>query len=322
MTEPILVVENLHVRFRRDGTLIHPVRGVSLRMDPGECVAVVGESGCGKSLTALSVARLPPTDRAEVSGRVVIDGIDVSTGGAAALAGVRGRRVAYVFQDPAGSLNPVMRAGDQIAECLREMPAASRRERIVELLGKVGLSDPERCARAYPCMLSGGMQQRVMLAVALAGRPRLLIADEPTTALDVVTQRGVLDLIAALAASDGLAVLLITHNLALVSGRAVRVYVMYGGHVVESGPTGAVLADPRHPYTRGLLAAVPRLDDPPGRRLEDIPGVVPGADAWPAACAFAPRCPRADARCHREPPPEVSSSHGRTCRCWLAVAGA
>ena len=316
MTGPLLQVENLHVRFRRDGTLIHPVRGVSLRVCAGECVAVVGESGCGKSLTALSIARLPPTDRAAVTGRVVLDDIDISAGRAAELASVRGRRVAYVFQDPAGSLNPVMRVGDQIGECLRDLPTATRRVRVEDLLGKVGLADPGRCARAYPCMLSGGMQQRVMLAMALAQRPKLLIADEPTTALDVVTQQGVLDLIGSLAASEGLAVLLITHNLALVAGRADRVYVMYGGQVIESGATAALLTTPRHPYTRGLLAAAPRLDDPPGRRLPDIPGVVPGADAWPAGCAFAPRHPSADARCHRDPPPESSSPDGRTCRCW------
>ncbi len=314
--DPLLTVENLQIRFRRDGVRLHPVRGVSLQVLPGQCVAVVGESGCGKSLTALSVARLPPTDRAEVTGRIVLDGIDVSAGDAAALAQVRGKRVAYVFQDPAGSLNPVMRVGDQIGECLRELPKPVRRARILDLLGKAGLSDPERCARAYPCMLSGGMQQRVMLALALAGRPKLLIADEPTTALDVVTQRGVLDLIGALAADEGLSVLLITHNLALVAGRADRVVVMYGGQVIEAGPVRQVLDGPLHPYTQGLLAAVPRLDDAPGRRLQDIPGIVPGSDAWPAGCAFAPRCPRADARCHRDPPPESPSPDGRSCRCW------
>ncbi len=317
MAGVLLTVDDLHIGFRRDGARLHPVRGVSLQVAPGECVAVVGESGCGKSLTALAIARLPPTDRAEVSGRIVLDGVDVSAGDPASLAQIRGRRVAYVFQDPAGSLNPVMRVGDQVAECLRALPAAARRARVVDLLSKVGLPDPERQARAYPCEMSGGMQQRVMLAMALAGRPKLLIADEPTTALDVVTQRGVLDLIGRLADEEGLAVLLITHNLALAAGRAARVCVMYGGQVVESGAAGEVLAAPRHPYTQGLLAAVPRLDDPPRRRLRDIPGVVPGADAWPAGCAFAPRCAHADARCRAEPPPVAASPDGRACRCWL-----
>jgi len=316
--DELLQVEELSVTFRRDGRMIRPVRGVSLCVGRGECVALVGESGCGKSLTALALTRLPPTDQAAVAGRIRFEGRDLLGLPADALRQVRGRGIAYVFQDPANALNPVMRIGDQMAECLAAMPAAARASRIVDLLARVRLPDPVRCARAFACELSGGMQQRVMLAMALAGRPRLLVADEPTTALDVVTQREVLDLIGELAQAEALAVLLITHNLGVVAGRAARLYVMYGGVVVESGPVRGVLAQPCHPYTRGLCAAVPSLRGPPEARLRDIPGVVPAPDAWPAGCPFAPRCSHPpDADCLAAMPPlrayadrQVRGPHG------------
>ena len=322
MKSPLLTISDLHIRFRRHGATLHPVRGVSLQIAAGECVALVGESGSGKSLTALSIARLPPTERAIVSGDINLDGLDLSSGDPAALAQARCQRLAYVFQDPAGSLNPVMRVGAQIAETLGGAPLSKseRRQRVVELLERVGLQEPQRQARAYPCEMSGGMQQRVMLAMALAGKPKLLVADEPTTALDVVTQRLVLDLIESVAKREGLAVLLITHNLALAAARAHRIYVLYGGTVVESGAASAVTSAPRHPYTGGLLAAVPRLSDPPRRHLRDIPGVVPGADAWPPGCAFAPRCPRADDRCHAAAPPLETDVHQHQYRCWHPLA--
>ncbi|HRR32498.1 MAG TPA: ABC transporter ATP-binding protein [Kiritimatiellia bacterium] len=316
MSQPLLQVDHLSVTFRRDGTLTTPVRDVSLTVQAGERVAVVGESGCGKSLTALSLTRLSPTDRARLQGRVLFDGTDTLTLDSAALTCVRGRGIAYVFQDPSASLNPVMRVQDQIAECLPDLPRAARRAACIELLTRTGLPDPARAARAFPCELSGGQQQRVMLAMALAARPKLLVADEPTTALDVTTQRQVLDLIDALAGADGMAVLLITHNLGLVAGRMARVYVMYAGLVVESGAVTGVLSAPRHPYTRGLLAAVPMLDAPRNAPLQDIPGTVPSPDAWPAGCAFAPRCAMADARCHAEQPPIVDLADGRRTRCW------
>jgi peptide/nickel transport system ATP-binding protein len=315
MSDPLLQVERLAVTFRRDGRETTPVRGVSLAVGAGERVALVGESGCGKSLTALSLTRLPPTDRARLEGRVLFEGTDSLSLDGRGLARVRGRGIAYVFQDPSASLNPVMRVRDQIAECLPGMRRAERLAAAVGLLGKTGLPDPARAARAYPCELSGGQQQRVMLAMALATRPRLLVADEPTTALDVTTQRQVLDLIDALADAYGMAVLLITHNLGLVAGRTSRVYVMYAGQVVESGAVTEVLSRPRHPYTRGLLAAVPMLDAPRHAPLRDIPGAVPSPDAWPAGCAFAPRCAVATPRCAAEPPPEHADG-GRTVRCW------
>lgn len=315
MSEPLLQVEHLAVAFRQDGQETLPVREVSLSVRAGERVAVVGESGCGKSLTALSLTRLSPTDRARLSGRVLFEGQDTLALGARELARVRGRGIAYVFQDPSASLNPVMRVRDQIGECLPGVSRAERLRTAIDLLTRAGLPDPARAAHAYPCELSGGQQQRVMLAMALAARPKLLVADEPTTALDVTTQRQVLDLIDALADATGMAVLLITHNLGLVAGRMSRVYVMYAGHVVEAGAVTEVLSHPRHPYTRGLLAAVPLLDAPRHAPLQDIPGTVPSPGAWPAGCSFAPRCRDAQPRCHAEMPPAAWQGD-RLCRCW------
>ncbi len=315
MSHPLLQVESLAVAFRQEGVETFPVRSVSLTVQAGERVAVVGESGCGKSLTALALARLSPTDRARLSGRVLFEGADTLALAPAALAQIRGRGIAYVFQDPSASLNPVMRVCDQIGECLPHLRRAERAAAALDLLKRTGLPDPARAARAYPCELSGGQQQRVMLAMALAARPKLLVADEPTTALDVTTQRQVLNLIDELADAFGMAVLLITHNLGLVAGRTQRIYVMYAGQVVESGAVADVLSAPRHPYTRGLLGAVPKLDAPRAAPLRDIPGTVPPPDRWPDGCAFAPRCSEASPRCHAEPPPETASA-GRRHRCW------
>jgi len=315
MSAPLLQVEQLAVSFRQEGVETTPVRSVSLTVRAGERVAVVGESGCGKSLTALALTRLSPTDRACVSGRVLFEGCDLLTLPRSALNTVRGHGIAYVFQDPSASLNPVMRVRDQIGECLPGLPRADRRTAILDLLTQTGLPDPARAAQAYPCELSGGQQQRVMLAMALAARPKLLIADEPTTALDVTTQRQVLNLIDKLADANGMAVLLITHNLGLVAGRMERVYVMYAGQIAESGRVLDVLSRPRHPYTRGLLAAVPVLDAPRNAPLQDIPGTVPSPDNWPPGCAFAPRCTEADPRCHTDHPPETASDD-RMFRCW------
>ena len=315
MCAPLLQVEGLSVAFPRDGRATIPVRSVSLDIRAGERVALVGESGCGKSLTALSLARLPPTDTAQVSGRVLFDGADLLALSARGIRAVRGSGIAYVFQDPSASLNPVMRVGAQIAECLRYLPRRDRAGEVGALLARVGLPDPVRAARAYPCEMSGGQQQRVMLAMALASRPRLLVADEPTTALDVTTQRHVLDLIDGLAAAYRMAVLLITHNLGLVAGRMERVSVMYAGRVVEAGRVGDVLTRPRHPYTRGLLAAVPMLDAPQGSALRDIPGTVPSPNDFPAGCAFAPRCPSAQGACGLSEPP-LRQDGGHRWRCW------
>ena len=295
----LLEVENLRIAFHRDGKEIVPVRDVSFSVPEHGRVALVGESGCGKSLTALSLARLSPTDRASISGTTKFNG-----------------RIAYVFQNPGDALNPVMRIAAQIREALpKGMDRKAQDARILELLARTGLPDPARAAHAYPCELSGGQQQRCMIAMALAASPDLLIADEPTTALDVTTQRQVLELIDSLAEETGMAVLLITHNLGLVAGRMDEVNVMYAGRIVESGPVMEVLAHPRHPYTKGLLAAVPALDAPRDAPLADIPGTVPPPDAWPTGCAFWPRCAAVQDRCRQEQPPETVSGFCR-CACW------
>ena len=272
----LLKVEHLRVAFRTEKGLSVPVRDVSFEVPENGRVALVGESGCGKSVTSLAVGGL--VDRAEISGTV--------TGKP---------RIAYVFQNPMQSLNPVMRVGTQIEEGLGRMERQERRSRVTGLLSSVGL--PVGTERKYPCEMSGGQQQRVMIAMALAQKPDLLIADEPTTALDVTTQREVLDLIARIADERKMAVLLITHNLGLVSRYSKFVNVMYAGEIVERGETRSILDSPRHPYTQGLIAAVPRLDAPKDAPLADIPGTVPPPTNWPTGCAFHPRCKFAKPEC-------------------------
>ena len=272
----LLSVKDLRIAFRMEGRMPVPVRGVSFAVPTNGRVAIVGESGCGKSLTALAVGGL--VDRAEISGSV--EGSP---------------RIAYIFQNPMQSLNPVMRVGRQIEEGLRGAHDADARVR--ELLAAVGL--PAETVRKYPCNLSGGQQQRVMIAMALAQEPDLLIADEPTTALDVTTQKEVLDLVNRVADERKTAVLLITHNLGLVAQYSKYVYVMYAGEIVERGTVPEVLGSPMHPYTQGLIAAVPRLDLPKDSPLVGIAGTVPPPTDWPTGCAFHPRCPKATPDCAR-----------------------
>ena len=271
----LLKVEHLRVAFRTEKGLSVPVRDVSFEIPENGRVALVGESGCGKSVTSLAVGGL--VDRAEISG--TIEGKP---------------RIAYIFQNPMQSLNPVMRVGAQIAEGIK-FKVQGLRFKVGELLRSVGL--PEGTERKYPCEMSGGQQQRVMIAMALAQEPDLLIADEPTTALDVTTQQEVLDLIARIADERKMAVLLITHNLGLVSRYSRFVNVMYAGEIVEKGEVRTILDSPRHPYTQGLIAAVPRLDAPKDAPLADIPGTVPPPTDWPTGCAFHPRCKFAKAEC-------------------------
>ena len=271
----LLEVSHLRVAFRTENGLSVPVRDVSFAIPENGRVALVGESGCGKSVTSLALGGL--VDRAEISGTV------------------KGKpRIAYVFQNPMQSLNPVMRVGRQIEEGIRDRGLGNR-SKVSCLLSSVGL--PAGTERKYPCEMSGGQQQRVMIAMALAQAPDLLIADEPTTALDVTMQREVLDLIGRIADERKMAVLLITHNLGLVSRYSKFVNVMYAGEIVESGETRTVLDAPRHPYTQGLIAAVPRLDAPKDAPLADIPGTVPPPTDWPKGCAFHPRCPQARPEC-------------------------
>ena len=302
-SSPLLRVEGLEVLF---GSASHPilaVDGVDFELQAGESVALVGESGCGKTLTALALACLAQEQGARCGGRIEWCGVPVFDMPETSLRRLRGAGIAYVFQDPLSALNPVRRVGAQVAEAVRlhERNAPVRR-RVRDLLARVGLPDPDRQMRAYPHELSGGMRQRVVLAMALACRPRLLVADEPTTALDPTVQVQILALIDDLRNAFDMALLLVTHDLGLAWEHAGRALVMYAGRIVESGPSESVWGAPAHPYTRALLESLPGIT--PGARLPGIPGSVPRPDRWPPGCRFHPRCPYADPRCRTEPPVE------------------
>ncbi|HEX5633409.1 MAG TPA: ABC transporter ATP-binding protein [Gemmatimonadales bacterium] len=316
---PLLEVRDLRITFPVRGGAIHPVDGVSFTIARGETLALVGESGSGKSLTSLGILRLVPAPGRLAPGSVVRLGEQVLTDlDEDAMRAVRGGRIGMVFQDPMTSLNPVFTAGDQIAEAVRahrKLSAAEARQRALALLEEVGIPDPVRRLDEYPHQLSGGMRQRVMIAIALAAEPELLIADEPTTALDVTVQAQILELLDRLRAQRGMAVLLITHDLGVVAGRADRVAVMYAGQIVEEAPTRQLFASPAHPYTRGLFASIPRLEGE-RTRLTPIPGVVPPPTAWPAGCRFAPRCPYPDPR-SGSMPELLPAGAAQTARCWL-----
>ena len=316
----VLEVENLRVTFPAgDGRRVAAVDGVSFSLDQGETLALVGESGCGKSLTSLSLLRLVPAPgRIEPDSRIRLADTDVLALEGNALRAIRGRRIGMIFQDPMTSLDPVFRVGDQIAEGILAHFRISRREareRAVALLRETGIPDPAARADAYPHQLSGGMRQRVMIAIALAAEPEILVADEPTTALDVTVQAQILEVLDRLRTERGMAVLLITHDLGIVAGRADRVAVMYAGQIVEEAPTAALFAHPSHPYTRGLFGSIPRLTGPV-ERLRPIPGTVPSPAAWPSGCRFRPRCPYAFEPCGREPP-HNDVGPGQWMRCWL-----
>jgi oligopeptide/dipeptide ABC transporter ATP-binding protein len=319
-----LEVENLRVTFPgANGTRFAAVDGVSFGLSRGETLALVGESGCGKSLTSLSLLRLvPPPGRIEPDSRIHLGDTDVLALRGEALRDIRGRRIGMIFQDPMTSLDPVFRVGDQIAEgILAHFPISKReaRERAVALLREVGIPDPAARAQAYPHQLSGGMRQRVMIAIALAAEPEILVADEPTTALDVTVQAQILEVLDRLRTQRGMAVLLITHDLGIVAGRADRVAVMYAGEIVEEAPTARLFAQPSHPYTQGLFASIPRLSGPV-QRLNPIPGTVPPAAAWPSGCRFRPRCPYAFDSCVRDPA-LLPAGPDHRARCWLIEEG-
>ena len=320
----VLDVENLRISFPSpDGGRFLAVDGVSFTLDRGETVALVGESGCGKSLTSLALLKLvPPPGRIEEGSAIRLGDTDVIGLAGEALRRIRGRRIGMIFQDPMTSLNPVFTVGNQIAEGIRahfKVSRAEARARSLKLLQEVGIPDAARRLDAYPHQLSGGMRQRVMIAIALAAEPEILVADEPTTALDVTVQAQILEVLDRLRETHGMAVLLITHDLGIVAGRADRVAVMYAGQIVEEAPTAALFARPSHPYTQGLFASVPRLTGPIGR-LTPIAGSVPPPTAWPAGCRFRPRCPKAFARSETMPPLlPVGPAH--RMRCWLADEG-
>ena len=316
----LLEIADLRVTFSTADGVARAVDGVDLVVQAGETVGLAGESGCGKSVTALAMLRLVEHPGLIAHGsRVRFEGRDLLALADRDIRAVRGNHLALIFQEPAAALNPVLTIGSQIAEVIRTHQHGSRAEakrRAVEMLRIVGIPDAAGRADGYAHQLSGGMRQRVLIAIALACRPHLVIADEPTTALDVTIQAEILELLDGLQRQMGMAVLLITHNLGLVAERTRRVYVMYAGQIVEEAGTEALFAAPLHPYTQGLLAAVPRLDQP-RERLAAIPGQVPPATAWPVGCRFHPRCPFAMDRCRTEMPPLLPSGDGRKARCWL-----
>jgi peptide/nickel transport system ATP-binding protein len=320
----LLDVRDLRVSFPMSGGgRVHPVDGVSFTLERGRTLALVGESGCGKSLTSLALLRLvPPPGRIEAGSAVRFGETDLLSLEGEALRRVRGRRIAMIFQDPMTSLNPVFTVGAQITEVIHahfDVPAREARDSAAALLQEVGIPDPVARLKSYPHQLSGGMRQRVMIAIALAGRPEILIADEPTTALDVTVQAQILEVLDRLRETHGMAVLLITHDLGIVAGRADRVAVMYAGQIIETAPTAELFAAPSHPYTQGLFGSVPRLRGPLGR-LSPIRGNVPPPEAWPSGCRFRLRCPIVHQR-SSEMPPLLPVGPDHVMRCWLAEDG-
>ena len=313
---PLLEIKNLQLDFVTDGQAARAVDGVSLHVDAGETVCLVGESGCGKSVTAQSIARLVPTPPARyVAGEMLLNGRNTLKMPQAELQTIRGGVVSYVFQEPAASLNPVFRVGAQIKESLKlHKPDKATDLEVIRLLKLVGIPAPESRLRNYPFEMSGGMQQRVMIAMALASEPKLLVADEPTTALDVTIQAQILDLLSELKQRLGMAILLITHNLGIVGDMADRVAVMYAGQIVELSPARELLRRPLHPYTKALINSVPKLSGG-ASRLSAIPGNVPRIGNFPPGCRFAPRCPIARPECSEKIPELLEVEPGRFVRC-------
>jgi oligopeptide/dipeptide ABC transporter ATP-binding protein len=314
----LLEVRDLSVHIGTGRGVIRAVDQVSFSVAAGRSLGIVGESGCGKTMTALALMRLIPSPVARIAGgQILFDGEDIVTAPAGRLAQLRGGAMAMIYQDPATTLNPVFSIGEQIGEAVRLHERASHKAawaRAVETLRQVGIPDPARCARAYPHQLSGGMRQRAVIAMALACRPRLLIADEPTTALDVTVQAQILDLMRRLRDEIGAAIILITHDLGVVAELVDEIMVMYAGRAVEHAPVARLFAAPRHPYSRGLLRAVPQLDRKQ-RRLPTIEGTVPSALAMPVGCRFHPRCDLARALCREALPPLVRDEAGAAA-CW------
>ena len=322
----VLEVKNLQTVFFTNSGLFKAVDDVSFEVRRGETLAIVGESGCGKSVSALSIMRLVPDPPGRiVGGTVLLEGTDLLALDEAKMRQIRGNRISMIFQEPMTSLNPVMRIGDQITEAVRlhrDMTRQQAWEQAVEMLRLVRIPEPARRALEYPHQLSGGMRQRAMIAMALACRPALLIADEPTTALDVTIQAQILALVLELQQELGMALILITHDLGVVAQTAQRVIVMYAGRKVEEADVEVLFADPRHPYTRGLMASIPAVPSFQGNadaRLTEIPGAVPSLISLPEGCAFAPRCSLAIARCREAYPPLQDWGGGHWAACWRAA---
>jgi oligopeptide/dipeptide ABC transporter ATP-binding protein len=316
---PLLEINNLKMDFGKNAAALRAIDGVSLTIGAGETVCLVGESGCGKTVTALSIGRLVPTPPANyVSGEILLNGKDVLKMPKRELQKIRGGVVSYIFQEPGAALNPVFRVGNQIKESLKlHRPEKANDAEVIRLLKLVGIPAAESRIRNYPFEMSGGMQQRVMIAMALASEPQLLIADEPTTALDVTIQAQILDLLRELKQRLGMAILLITHNLGIVGDMADRVAVMYAGQIVEMAPARELLSRPLHPYTRALMNSVPKLHGE-SDRLSAIPGNVPRIGNFPPGCRFFPRCPSAHPACKDTAPELVEVEPGRWARCLYA----
>ncbi|HEY7601925.1 MAG TPA: ABC transporter ATP-binding protein [Methylomirabilota bacterium] len=323
MSERLLEIKGLKTHFFTEEGVVRAVDGIDLHIDKGETLGVVGESGCGKTVTALSVMKLIPMPPGKiVEGQMLYEGRDLVTMPPAQMRKIRGKEISMVFQEPMTSLNPVFTIGEQIAEAVRLHEGLGRRaamDKTVEMLKIVHIPNPERRVKEYPHQLSGGMRQRVMIAMALSCNPKLLIADEPTTALDVTIQAQILELLNELKAKLGMAVLLITHDMGVIAETAQRVMVMYAGKVVEEAPVKELFKEPLHPYTQGLLRSIPRIDTAAThkQRLEAIPGVVPSLLNLPQGCRFAPRCQYVKPMYTEKEPPLKEVKRGHKVACWL-----
>ncbi|QWU16518.1 oligopeptide/dipeptide ABC transporter, ATP-binding protein, C-terminal domain-containing protein [Paenibacillus sophorae] len=316
----LLEVSGLRTEFKTSGGMIRAVDGVDLRIKKGETLGIVGESGCGKSITSLSIMQLLPPKIGRISaGEIRFEGRDLLKASRREMRGIRGNRIAMIFQEPMTSLNPVFKIGKQISEAARYHLKIGKKEawkRSVEMLTKVGIPRPEKIADQYPHQLSGGMRQRVMIAMAMICNPKLLIADEPTTALDVTIQAQILDLMRELQETEGTSILMITHDLGVVAEMCDRVVIMYAGQVVEETDVATLFSSPKHPYTQGLLASLPQLAGD-ADRLQSIPGQVPNPLHMPSGCRFAPRCPHRFERCEQAEPQLLEDEAGHSCRCFL-----
>ena len=323
MSAPLLELRDVEVEFRTRDGIARVLDRVGFSLAAGATLGIVGESGCGKSMTALTIMRLVPQPPGRIAGGTIrLDGEDLLAASEARMREIRGNEVSMVFQEPMTSLNPVFSVGEQIAETVRLHQGLGRRaalDRAVEMLAAVGIPVPERRVREYPHQLSGGMRQRVMIAIGLACGPRVLIADEPTTALDVTVQAQIFDLLIDLKERTGTSIILITHDMGAIAEMTDRVVVMYAGRIVEEGPVEIILQDPLHPYTRGLIICVPHLEERPSperQPLTEIAGMVPALTALGRGCAFAPRCDHAMERCREQAPPLVGDDEHRVA-CWL-----
>ena len=323
-SEQLLAIQDLKVRFESFEGVVTAVDGVDLHMAAGEAVGLVGESGCGKSVTALSILRLLPKRSTRIEGSIYFLGMNMLGADDEALINIRGNSISMIFQEPMTSLNPVMTIGDQIAEVFvlhQNLSWNEGRQKAVEMLERVQIPSPKARSRNYPHSLSGGMRQRAMIAMALSCQPKLLIADEPTTALDVTIQAQIMDLMLRLKEKLNTAILLITHDLGLIAEMVSRVIVMYAGQIVEEAPVVELFKEPLHPYTRGLMGSVPKLGQKfkgGSRQLDEIKGTVPSLQSLPAGCRFNPRCPLVKAKCLEQAPDMVFMGNKRSVRCWLA----